>query len=110
MEEWTLQNYQLISQGKCPYGGYCADPDYPSDCQINGFCFGGFTSIEEKQVYDALPDKFFFYSNRQKLRLFKFAWHLENFMNDLDPSDKDEGSWGCISSREALQALLDKFG
>lgn len=46
-----------IYSGECPYGGRCIDPGNPSDCVINNACFN-FNSAEERQKFDALPDKF----------------------------------------------------
>lgn len=45
----------MLINEKCPYGGYCIDPGNPSDCQLNGCSF---VSFEEKEHFDALPDKY----------------------------------------------------
>jgi hypothetical protein len=88
---------------KCPYGGNCIDPGYPSDCEINSKCVN-FKSQAEKEKFNELPDKYFFsYGNNQfdgegeieerNVVAFKTENQLRFFLADLPKSIKEQGSY-----------------
>lgn len=85
--------------GDCPYGGPCIDPGYPSDCLANSHCVS-FSSVEERQQFDAQPDKYYFRydgDKNQELR-FKNKNQLRFLLTDLPTPTKNKAEWGTINS------------
>jgi len=84
---------------ECPYGGKCVDPGSPSDCQINGDCVS-FSSTEERQAFDALPDQYYFrYPGGREVR-FKNKNQLRFLLTDLPDDLRLGAEWGIIGSQQ----------
>lgn len=70
----------MFSNFRCPHGGNCIDPGYPSDCEVNSRCIS-FSSPEEKAEFDAKPDLFEIVLNNKSIR-FKNGTQLKFFLTD----------------------------
>lgn len=65
----------------CPNGGVCADPGKPSECELNECIF---SSPQEKQEFDQLPDLYKVQTKTGEILGFKNRNQVNFYLKDFD--------------------------